>query len=138
MFWILFTHPSSGVKWTAESTELVRSMSLDIQILDTAIWLWSKHLKTSRNQFLLGFKCSTPLNLPTHYLGCSFFSYLMYVQKIFKTLDFWFIDTWNNIDRFVSFQKDARSIPSHSNTNTLTFEYKIHSVEVDLYYFKNL
>ena len=74
-------------------------------------------------------------------------------QKIFKILDFWFIDTWNNIDqlqqsgscirmseswiwvertrpqillkrhksisrdRLVSFQKDLRPNPSHSNTN---------------------
>ena len=29
----------------------------------------------------------------------SIFPYLMHRQKVFKTLDFWFIDTWNNIDQ---------------------------------------
>ena len=62
VFWMLFTYPSSDAKWTAESSELVRSMSLDIQILNLAIWLYYKHLKTPTNQFLLGFKYSTPLN----------------------------------------------------------------------------
>ena len=51
-----------SAKWTSENSELVRIISLDIQILDPAIWLWSKHLKTPTNQFLLGFKCSTQLN----------------------------------------------------------------------------
>ena len=57
---IFFTHLSSGVKWTTKSSELLRSIFLDIQILDPTIWSWSKHLKTLTN--LLGFKCSTPLN----------------------------------------------------------------------------
>ena len=97
MFWI--AHPSSGAKWTAESSELIRSMSLDIQILDPVIWSWSKHLKIPTNQFLLGFKCSTPLKLTNSLFSPAvFFSYLMHGQKIFKTLDFWFIDNWNNID----------------------------------------
>jgi len=39
VFLILFAHPSSDAKWTAESSELTRSMSLDIQILDPAISL---------------------------------------------------------------------------------------------------
>jgi len=30
----------------------------------------------------------------------SIFSYLLHGQKVFKTLDFWFIDTWNNIHQF--------------------------------------
>ena len=29
----------------------------------------------------------------------SVFSYLMQGQKVFKTLDFWFINTWNNVDQ---------------------------------------
>ena len=62
VFWILFAYPSSGAKWTPESSKSVRSMSLDIQILDSAISWWSKHLQTPTNQFLLGFKYSTPLN----------------------------------------------------------------------------
>jgi len=98
-FFEYFLPIHQATKWTAESSELVRSMFLDIQILDSAIWSWSKHLKTLTNQFLLGFKCSTPLNKPTHYLGRPFFLYLMYGQKVFKTLDFWFINTWNNINQ---------------------------------------
>ena len=49
VFWTLFTYRSGGAKWTAGSSELVRSMFLDIQILDLAIWLWYKHLKTPIN-----------------------------------------------------------------------------------------
>ena len=37
VFLIIFAHPSSDAKWTAESSELVRSLSLDMQILDPAI-----------------------------------------------------------------------------------------------------
>ena len=54
----------------------------------------SDHLIITTNQFLLGFKCFTPLNYPTHYIGRSFFSYLIHGQKVFKTLNFWFIDIW--------------------------------------------
>ena len=44
---------------TAKNNMLLRSMSLDIQILDPTIWSWSKHLKTHTYQFLLGFQYST-------------------------------------------------------------------------------
>ena len=44
-----FYSSTSDAKWMAKSSELVRSMSLDIQILDPAISSWSKHLKTSTN-----------------------------------------------------------------------------------------
>jgi len=40
-------------------------------------------------------------------------------------------------DRLVSFQKDSRPNPSHSNT-TLWHPNAIHFVEVNLYYFKYL
>jgi len=36
-------------KMDSKSSVLVKSMFLDIQILDPAIWLWSKHLKTPTN-----------------------------------------------------------------------------------------
>ena len=69
------------------------------------IWLWSKHLKNPTNQFLLGFKCSTPLT--NSLFRPSFFSYLMHGQKVFKIIDFWFIDTWDNIDQL---QQDGSCI----------------------------
>ena len=49
-----------GSKWMAENSILLRSMSLDIQILDLTISSRYKHLKTLTQQFLSDFKYSTP------------------------------------------------------------------------------
>ena len=48
------------------------------------------------------------------------------------------IDICIERDRLVSFQKRFESGSFSLKINLLTFEYKIHSVEVDLYYFKYL
>jgi len=52
----IFSHPSSGAKWTDESSELDRSLSLDIQILDTTIWSWSKYLKNPYKSIFVRFQ----------------------------------------------------------------------------------
>ena len=64
-------------------------------------------------------------------------SYICYVMTAFTqgTLAFYYVCVERERDRFVSFQKDFRLNPSHTNT-TLESECKIHSIEVDLHYFK--